>query len=410
MAWIELHQSLRHHPKTKALARALCVDRAAAVGHVCCLWLYALEFAEDGDLSRFDPQDLADEMFYKGKADVKAALAAAGFLDADGTLHDWRTYVGKLLDKRAADAERKRTARAQSKGSPKDVLRTARGQAKDDTADGSKDGAETARVTVPYRTEPEQITAAAVPPAALKSATENGNGNGNGSLAQSRKDAKNGEERQGLGNGNGAGKAAEAPAGYGTPAPADKPKPTATVNQEPGTKNQKPAAPLATQAPASQEDAESWKRWGYCAEALRRQGWLDEMEIRQLLHECRRWWRDERKQVPGDGWFHEFLGNVFHSKSLNDGGQQMRQKVGFVLSRVKNGYKPKEHHQTTGERAFNHVVANLESPEVKARVDELTRVLCASWTLQQSQAGTNPNTYHVQRAKETGRLSQTTHD
>ena len=52
MAWIESHQELRHHYKTKRLARELKVTVAAAIGHLHCLWWWAIDFAPDGDLSK----------------------------------------------------------------------------------------------------------------------------------------------------------------------------------------------------------------------------------------------------------------------------------------------------------------------------------------------------------------------
>jgi len=351
MAWIELHQTVRHHPKIKALARALGVKRACAIGHVTSLWLYALEFAPSGDLSRFESQDLADEMFYDGKVDVKEALTTALFLNADGTLHDWRTYAGRLLDKRAMDAERKRTARERgvkpsgpALESPCPVQRKSNGQ----DADGSTDGARTAQVTVPYRTVPKATaTTAAAPPAASKSAG-NGNGNGNGLNrpdAKAPRTAENGKTETETETAA-AGKAAEAAAAYGN-----------------GSKA---------------ETAESWQRWAYCAEALRRQGWLNDSEMRQLLHECRRWWREDRKRVPDDLWFHGFLGNLFHTQALNDGGQSMANRVGFVLTRVKNSFAPKEHYATLGTRAYNHVETQRnESPGLRARLDGMVREMMA---------------------------------
>ena len=52
VAWIELHQQLPTHPKTKRLTRALGLevpkDIPQVVGHLCMFWLWCLEYAIDG--------------------------------------------------------------------------------------------------------------------------------------------------------------------------------------------------------------------------------------------------------------------------------------------------------------------------------------------------------------------------
>lgn len=112
MAWIESHQTLGQHPKTKRLARYLEVSLPAAVGHLHYLWWWALDYAQDGDLSRYEPEDIADAVLWDG--DAKAfveALIRAGFLDQVNDkllIHDWDDYAGRLIDKRKANSERAR--------------------------------------------------------------------------------------------------------------------------------------------------------------------------------------------------------------------------------------------------------------------------------------------------------------
>ena len=119
MAWIESHQELRHHYKTKRLARELKVTVAAAIGHLHCLWWWAIDFAPDGDLSKFDDYEIADAIGYEGKdpAKAKAALIFAGFLDNknDGTItiHDWYDYSGQLGDKRIESRKKERDRKAE---------------------------------------------------------------------------------------------------------------------------------------------------------------------------------------------------------------------------------------------------------------------------------------------------------
>lgn len=109
MAWIESHQSLANHPKTRKLARLLGVSRVTAIGHLHMLWWWAMEYAEDGDLSRFDAIDMAVACDWDGDETVLLeALTQAGFVDPDHRLHDWDDYAGRLLEQRRLHADRAR--------------------------------------------------------------------------------------------------------------------------------------------------------------------------------------------------------------------------------------------------------------------------------------------------------------
>ena len=124
MAWIEFHQGLAQHHKTRRLKRVLGINIAQAVGHMAMLWTWALDAAPDGDLSPFDSLDIAEQVGWEGDPQTFIdGIAAAGFADKEGDrllIHDWHNYGGKLADKRRTDAERKRLSR----GCPTDVQRT----------------------------------------------------------------------------------------------------------------------------------------------------------------------------------------------------------------------------------------------------------------------------------------------
>jgi hypothetical protein len=156
MAWIESHQELRDNPKTRKLARALNISIPTAIGHLQCLWWWALDYAQDGDLSKYDDYDIADAMMWEGDPPVLAeAMVAARLIEEDvggRRIHDWREYAGRLIERREKDRERKRNAAAargglnapagNSAGTPKEILRNEAGTRKD------------SGVTVPYRTVP----------------------------------------------------------------------------------------------------------------------------------------------------------------------------------------------------------------------------------------------------------------
>lgn len=112
MAWIESHQTLGQHPKTRRLARYLGISLPAAVGHLHYLWWWTLDYAQNGDLSRYEIEDIADAALWDGDAkSFVEALVKSGFLDLTDEglcIHDWDDYAGRLIDKRKANSERAR--------------------------------------------------------------------------------------------------------------------------------------------------------------------------------------------------------------------------------------------------------------------------------------------------------------
>ena len=121
MLYIQVETELIHHPKLKKLARLLNLPKVHAAGHLIALWTWAAQYAEDGDLTRYldEPQTLADAAEWPGdpQAFLDALIgsgygAKPGFIEVspngDATLHDWHEYFGKVFDRRAEDAERKR--------------------------------------------------------------------------------------------------------------------------------------------------------------------------------------------------------------------------------------------------------------------------------------------------------------
>lgn len=150
MAWIESHQELGRHPKTRRLARMLGISLPAAVGHLHYLWWWAMDFAEDGDLSGYDSYEIAEAAMWEGDPDeIVDALVHARFLDRsdDGglVLHDWDEYAGRLIERRARDRERKRRERAAKRASRGD------GDVRETSAGHPQDIRETSCVTVPYQ-------------------------------------------------------------------------------------------------------------------------------------------------------------------------------------------------------------------------------------------------------------------
>jgi hypothetical protein len=165
MAWVESHQEIGRHPKTKRAARLAGVSVPTMIGHLHLVWHWALDFAQDGDLSGFDPWQLEDAALWDGAEGVLyGALQGAGFIDTDGdrhVIHDWHDYAGKLIERRKADAERKRGSSGRNPekraGGPADGSASVGASPTDvqRNSDGAPpDGAQSPSVTVPL-TVPE---------------------------------------------------------------------------------------------------------------------------------------------------------------------------------------------------------------------------------------------------------------
>ena len=142
--YIELHQSLPRHPKLVRLASRLGVPRVHAAGHLTFLWLWCVDYAPKGDVSKFGAPEIAAGAEWDGDPGAfVAALLETGWLDVAGTIHDWEEYGGKIRASREADAERKRVSRelkrlesenrrkALSAGTPTGVAQTTPGNASD---------------------------------------------------------------------------------------------------------------------------------------------------------------------------------------------------------------------------------------------------------------------------------------
>ena len=124
--WIESHQTLGSHPKTKKLARLLGVDTPTAVGHLHYLWWWAMDYAPNGSLRRYDAADIADAALWKGDPQqfVDAAVAA-GFLDGDESglcIHAWDQYTGRLMDQRERKRVYDKAQRAKNKAAVREKI------------------------------------------------------------------------------------------------------------------------------------------------------------------------------------------------------------------------------------------------------------------------------------------------
>lgn len=113
VSWISLRKNFRDHPKILRLAIELGLSEdenisyLAAKGAVINLWLWALEFARDGNLTRFNDYEIGRAMglpfkYYEG---ISAVMIGVGLLDksakGDITIHDWDENAVKYLKQNA---------------------------------------------------------------------------------------------------------------------------------------------------------------------------------------------------------------------------------------------------------------------------------------------------------------------
>ncbi|HWP59479.1 MAG TPA: hypothetical protein VNL14_16425 [Candidatus Acidoferrales bacterium] len=130
MAWIESHQSLKEHPKLYKLMELTKMSRPEAIGYLHMLWWWAIDYAQDGDLSNFSKLQIARAIGWGADPEqLINALIEARFLDTektargrnvDGTwlaendnqqglwIHDWQDFCGDLIKKRIDRASARR--------------------------------------------------------------------------------------------------------------------------------------------------------------------------------------------------------------------------------------------------------------------------------------------------------------
>lgn len=109
--YIPLHLDLTDDPKFLRLARRLGVGKRDLYWSLTSLWKWAMRFAQDGDISSYDTEEIAIAADWEGDAgEWLTGLIAVGFIDrtADGglALHNWMAYGGKLIVNKRSNADR----------------------------------------------------------------------------------------------------------------------------------------------------------------------------------------------------------------------------------------------------------------------------------------------------------------
>lgn len=107
MPWIESHSVLLRHRKLGELAADLRIKKVYALGHLHALWHAALEQQEDGDLSSWSDEFIAQSADYDGDAPrFVSLLQQRRWLEPNRLLHDWLDYTGLFLTRKYSTSNR----------------------------------------------------------------------------------------------------------------------------------------------------------------------------------------------------------------------------------------------------------------------------------------------------------------
>lgn len=98
MSWIESHQKLEKHPKLLGLCTQTGWDKDQAIGKLQRLWWWALDYAEDGDLHRYNPNQFLSHINGKISPEkLYKILQNTNWIEKNGLIHDWLDYAGRYL-------------------------------------------------------------------------------------------------------------------------------------------------------------------------------------------------------------------------------------------------------------------------------------------------------------------------
>ena len=118
MAWIEFHTGLWNHWKVNRLAKKLDISYPHALGLVSCLWTWAVDNAENGNLSHFTDEEIAKGCRWIGEASgFFSYLIECQLVDENKRIHDWDKHGIRILkEARRRKAESRERSRERDTG------------------------------------------------------------------------------------------------------------------------------------------------------------------------------------------------------------------------------------------------------------------------------------------------------
>jgi hypothetical protein len=156
------------HPKFRRLQKQLRLPQYAVVGLLEMLWMMTSQYADDGDISKFTSQEIADYCDFEGDADsLVDGLVACRWIDRDADslrIHDWEDHRPSYVEDRIRKREERARKRDLSQDCPgqSETVAIALGKSLPSHAMPNHSP------TMPCQTKPNQINpaAASLPPAA----------------------------------------------------------------------------------------------------------------------------------------------------------------------------------------------------------------------------------------------------
>lgn len=113
--WISVDIGILEHPKLQRTAKELGISQVVCLGHLTALWIFCYKSAPDGDLSSYDPEDIAIASGWDGDAQkFYDVLMARHWLDKDDNgiyAHDWLGHAGKYLKRNRQSYDSRRRMR-----------------------------------------------------------------------------------------------------------------------------------------------------------------------------------------------------------------------------------------------------------------------------------------------------------
>ena len=99
MPWIESHLELEEHPKLYLLVSKTGWSKDEAIARLHRLWWWALRYAEDGDLNRYEPSQFLVRLDdKKDPNELLEILKECNWVDKNGILHDWLEFAGRYIN------------------------------------------------------------------------------------------------------------------------------------------------------------------------------------------------------------------------------------------------------------------------------------------------------------------------
>ena len=390
MAWIESHQELADHPKLLVFAAALGMDPDMAIGKLMRLWWWALDHAEDGDVSVFSPAILAgvmrvdvaraDELWLALK--LPAKTGGCGFVDPDGKLHDWWDYAGKLVQKRRDNAERMREERQRRTAKTPRAPRTARkGAGKAVAGGGAGQGA--AQVSgiggVEGAGVPEAAAAGVAEVAAVYGASLERLGHKvhSDNVRGGQVEGSNGTHH---GHVNGTCNARALNMAVTC-------SPTVPYSTVPNQQTEAGAAAVSVTTrlvPEGGDETAGAARpvlnsheiddWNSAAEAMRRRGW-HEGSVRRVV----KWALSQPRRANLDLWLLQLVAAVFETQDKARTGQKIADQAAYVIGWMLDPQsEPSDAAQRTARRNIDKVRAEWLGG---AKVKDLVRGMLETWEL-----------------------------